>query len=96
MTDKKEVRPDGGPLHPTPVPGNPDEFEGGFSKVDEFAAQALRALIPMTVTVVEVKNNDDQTVSQLRFPTDSEKNDIAIEALQWGAAMMRAKGVVGL
>lgn len=96
MTDRKEARQDGGPLHPTPVPGDPNEVEGGFSKMDEFAARALQAMIPLTVTLVEVKNNDGKMVSQLKFADENAKNDIALEAIQWGAAMLRAKGVTGL
>ena len=32
----------------------------------------------------------------LQFADEGTKNDIALEAIQWGAAMLRAKGVVGL
>lgn len=95
MSDRREnAARDGGPLHPTP---NPDgTVTPGFSKIDEYASRALQAMIPLTVTVVEVKNNNGDMVSQLQFPDENAKNDIAIEAIQWGAAMLRAKGVFGL
>ena len=88
---------DGGPLHPTTVPVSDPEIIAGFSKIDEFAARALQAMIPFTVTVVEVKDEGGNVVStELKFPDSATKNDFAMEALQWGAAMMRAKGVLGL
>lgn len=93
---EQAAQANGGPLHPTPIPGNPDEVQPGFSKLDEYAARALQAMIPHTLTVVEVQDNDGKPISQLAFPDESVKNDIAIEALQWGQAMVRAKAVLGL
>lgn len=86
----------GGPLHPTPAPGSPDEVQPGFSKLDEYAARALQAMIPHTLTISEVQDNDGKTISQLSFPDEQTKNDIAVEAIQWGRAMLRAKAVLGL
>lgn len=93
---EQAAQSNGGPLHPTQMPGKPDETIPGFSKLDEYAARALHAMIPHTLTVVEVQDNEGKTVSQLAFPDEATKNDIAIEAIQWGQAMLRAKAVLGL
>ena len=95
MTDQSKS-PNGGPAFPTPAPqhdANGMEVHptlDGLSKRDFFAMQAMRALIPFSVS--KGKASDGEV--EVRFPDPNQKNDVLIEAYEWADAALRVRLVM--